>query len=258
MKLISAGRTDPAKALGTNQDALRISRAQRLFIVARGAQPPWHNPDLWSAQFTIEAISEHFRATSEDPEVTSPFNFDEDRQDEESRLVTSIKIANCRILETARYNNKFLGRGSTVVAAYFSENQAYIAHAGICRAYKFHDKSLIQLTKDHSLLNDYLKERNLTQEEIENFFGKGVMTQAVGMKSTIKVDCTKSELKSGDIYLLCSIGLHMRLKLNEIEAILNKEPDLERACDLLIQAADKSDVRSLHHTTLILIRCEDD
>ena len=56
--------------------------------------------------------------------------------------------------------------------------------------YRYRNDALLQLTEDHSLLNDYIKMRQLTPEEIEAFPHKNVIVRALGMKETVRVDVT--------------------------------------------------------------------
>ena len=97
--------------------------------------------------------------------------------------------------------------GTTIVAVHFADDDGvYVAHVGDSRVYRFRDGKLEQLTEDHSLLNDYIKMKRLTPEEIANFPHKNVIVRALGMKDTVKVD-TRFEPEAGDVYLLCSDGL---------------------------------------------------
>ena len=97
--------------------------------------------------------------------------------------------------------------GTTIVTIFAVEDGVYVAHVGDSRVYRIRDGKIEQLTEDHSLLNDYIKMKRLTAEEIANFPHKNVIVRALGMKDTVKVDTRFEQPRAGDMYLLCSDGL---------------------------------------------------
>jgi protein phosphatase len=105
--------------------------------------------------------------------------------------------------------------------------------------YRVREKKLDQLTEDHSLLNDYIKMKELTPEEIENFPHKNVIVRALGMKDTVQVDVITTKPQVGDIYMLCSDGLCGMIDDKAIlEIIVAHETNLEAGCNALIEAAN--------------------
>jgi protein phosphatase len=95
------------------------------------------------------------------------------------------------------------------------------------------------MTEDHSLLNDYIKMKRLTQEEIDNFPHKNVIVRALGMKDTVKVDTRFEMPEPGDIFLLCSDGLSGPANDNDIGAILGAcDGDLTKTASQLIEKAN--------------------
>src|SRR5258708_35550838 len=117
--------------------------------------------------------------------------------------------------------------GTTVVALVAVEDGVYVAHVGDSRIYRMRDGTLEQLTEDHSLLNDYIKMKRLTAEEIANFPHKNVIVRALGMKDTVKVDTRLEQPREGDIYLLCSDGLSGPVSDPDMTDILGKTSDLK-------------------------------
>ena len=104
--------------------------------------------------------------------------------------------------------------------------------------YRLRDKKLEQLTEDHSLLNDYIKMKKLTQEEIDNFPHKNVIVRALGMKESVKVDISLDPPKIGDLYVLCSDGLCGPVTDDEIEQITSETSDLKSISSTLIEKAN--------------------
>ena len=89
--------------------------------------------------------------------------------------------------------------GTTIVAMFAVEDGVYVAHVGDSRVYRIRDGKIEQLTEDHSLLNDYIKMKRLTPEEIANFPHKNVIVRALGMKDTVKVDTRFEQPRANDI-----------------------------------------------------------
>jgi protein phosphatase len=159
---------------------------------------------------------------------------------EENRLITGIKLANLRIYETAQRESKKRGMGTTFVSIFTANDGVYIAHVGDSRVYRFREGKLEGLTEDHSLLNDYIKMKRLTAEEIANFPHKNVIVRALGMKETVKVDTRFEVPQVNDTYLLCSDGLSGPVTDPEIADILSRHADIKTASAKLIERANEN------------------
>jgi protein phosphatase len=124
---------------------------------------------------------------------------------------------------------------------------------GDSRCYRFRNNKLEALTEDHSLLNDYIKMKRLTAEEIENFPHKNVIVRALGMKDTVKVDTRFEVPEVGDTFLLCSDGLAGPASDDEIEHILQTaNGDIKSTASRLIEKAN--DNGGPDNVTAVLIR----
>lgn len=254
MRLTSAGRTHVGMKRAHNEDSLRLFREENLFIVADGMGG--HASGEVASQMSVETLAEFFRATSEDDEVTWPYKMDKGRKYEENRVITGVKLSNRKIFESASRDAKLKGMGTTIVVSFFVNGGVYVGHVGDSRVYRFRAGKLIQLTEDHSLLNDYIKMKNLTPEEIEAFPHKNVIVRALGMKETVQVDVHHEVPQSGDVYLLCSDGLSGMVSDEQMESILkDDEGDLDRKCERLIDAANANG--GSDNITVILARYED-
>lgn len=254
MKLTSAGRTHVGMKRTHNEDSLRLFREENLFVVADGMGG--HASGEVASQMSVETLAEFFRATAEDDEITWPYKMDKGRKYEENRVVTGIKLSNRRIFEAASADAKLKGMGTTIVVTFFVNETCYIGHVGDSRVYRFRDGKLTQLTEDHSLLNDYIKMRQLTPEEIEAFPHKNVIVRALGMKATVQVDIMHENPQSGDVYLLCSDGLSGMISDDQMAHILAEEDDLDAGCERLIEMANEHG--GTDNITVILVRCEED
>jgi protein phosphatase len=125
------------------------------------------------------------------------------------------------------------------VALLIAGDTAYFGHVGDSRIYRLRGNELEQVTEDHSLLNDYIKMKDLTEEEIENFPHKNVIVRALGMKETVQVDVSAETPLPGDTYMLCSDGLNGMINDDTIRRIMiETRDDLEMCCTKLIEAAN--------------------
>ncbi|HEX8825276.1 MAG TPA: Stp1/IreP family PP2C-type Ser/Thr phosphatase [Archangium sp.] len=236
MRIEVAGYTHVGMKRNHNEDNYLILPDEHLCCVADGMGG--HASGEIASKIAVDELAEFFRMTSSDQEATWPFKMDKTRNYDENRLATGIKLANKSIFDKACSDLKFKGMGTTIVSLHFTNNMAYVAHVGDSRVYYFRQGVLYQVTEDHSLLNDYLKAKKLTQEEIENFPHKNVIVRALGMKDTVQVDVTRVEAQEGDVFLLCSDGLSGMVPDPQMQELLGRTSELEKACSQLIDAAN--------------------
>jgi len=238
LRIEVAGETNVGMKRNHNEDNFSILEENGLYIVADGMGG--HASGEVASQMAVDALKEFFAATEQDPERTWPYKMDRSKGYEENRLITGIKLANLRIYESAQREAKQRGMGTTLVSLFAVEDGVYVAHVGDSRSYRIRDKKLEQLTEDHSLLNDYIKMKRLTPEEIANFPHKNVIVRALGMKDTVKVDTRFETPREGDTYLLCSDGLSGPVSDEELLEITLAAPDIKTAGARLIERANQN------------------
>ncbi|MEW5738625.1 MAG: Stp1/IreP family PP2C-type Ser/Thr phosphatase [Myxococcota bacterium] len=237
MRIEVSGQTHVGMKRNHNEDNLLLLPEERLFVVADGMGG--HSSGEIASKIAVDEMAEFFRMTSQDHEITWPYKMDKAKNYDENRLATGIKLANVRIYQKASADQKYKGMGTTIVSVYFAnDNQVVVGHVGDSRVYFFRDGQLKQITEDHSLLNDYLKAKKLTPEEIEAFPHKNVIVRALGMKDTVVVDVNRVEPRPGDVFLLCSDGLSGMVPDAQMQQILQSQPDLQKAAAMLIDAAN--------------------
>jgi protein phosphatase len=235
-----AGETNVGRKRNHNEDNFALMPEFGLYMVADGMGG--HASGEVASKMSIDAIQEFLSETSDDPEKTWPYKMDRSKGYEENRLITGVKLANLRIYEAAQRDGKKRGMGTTFVGMYLAEDGLFIAHVGDSRCYRFRAGQLDALTDDHSLLNDYIKMKRLTQEEIDNFPHKNVIVRALGMKDTVKVDTSYQVPTVGDTYLLCSDGLAGPISDEEIHQILSEyqSQDIKATTARLIEKANEN------------------
>jgi protein phosphatase len=238
LRIEVAGETNVGMKRTHNEDNFAILEDSGLYIVADGMGG--HASGEVASKMAVDSMREFFQATAQDPERTWPYKMDRSKGYEENRLITAIKLANLRIYESAQRDARQRGMGTTIVTMFAVEDGVYVAHVGDSRGYRLRDGVIEQLTEDHSLLNDYIKMKRLTAEEIANFPHKNVIVRALGMKDTVKVDTRFEKPRAGDTYLLCSDGLSGPVTDPETLEIVVGAPDLKSAASRLIQRANEN------------------
>ena len=221
-----------------NEDNFSIIEESGLYIVADGMGG--HASGEVASRMAVDAMREFFTATANDPERTWPYKMDRSKGYEENRLITGIKLANLRIYESAQRDPRQRGMGTTIVSLFAVDNGVYIAHVGDSRGYRIRDGRIELLTEDHSLLNDYIKMKRLTADEIANFPHKNVIVRALGMKDTVKVDTHFEQPRAQDIYLLCSDGLSGPVDDATMLDLVQNAPDLRTAVSRLVAKANEN------------------
>ena len=233
-----AGETNVGRKRNHNEDNFALMPEYGLYIVADGMGG--HASGEVASKMSIDALQEFLGETADDPDRTWPYKMDRSKGYEENRLITGVKLANLRIYEAAQRDGKKRGMGTTFVSLYAADDGIYVAHVGDSRCYRFRQGKLEAMTEDHSLLNDYIKMKRLTQEEIENFPHKNVIVRALGMKDTVKVDTRYDQPMIGDTFLLCSDGLAGPASDAEIAAVMTEYQgsDVKEIASRLIEKAN--------------------
>lgn len=141
---------------------------------------------------------------------------------------------NAKLIEIAKQGEKQTTVGSTVVVMLAYEKFCVFLWAGDSRLYRIRKNKLIQLTTDHSQVQQYVEQGLITKEEAETHPHSNMITRAVGATEKFVLDVDMQEIQHGDRYLLCSDGLTKHIPDIEFEKMLNNG-DVEKKCDELIE-----------------------
>ncbi len=246
-----AGETNVGMKRTHNEDTYSIIKEEDLFVVCDGMGG--HASGEVASQMAVETLKSFFKDTRDDPEMTWPYKMDRSRRYQENRIITGIKLSNLRIHEASKRESKYAGMGTTIVGAFFVDEGVYLSHVGDSRIYRIREGVIEQITEDHSLLNDYIKMKKLSPEEIQNFPHKNVIVRALGMKESVKVDTFFETPHPGDTYLLCTDGLSGEVDDPEMLSIfLQNQSNLQNACHQLIEAACRNGGHD--NITVVLVR----
>jgi protein phosphatase len=162
--------------------------------------------------------------------------------------------ANRAIFNAANSNPTFSGMGTTLVVAVMRPGRALVGHIGDSRAYRFRDGQLLQITKDHSLLQEQIDAGILTPEQAAVSANKNLVTRAVGVEDFVLLETRAHDLLSGDTLLLCSDGLSDMLEDRQIAEVMAGSSELSEMAERLISAANAAGGRD--NIAVILVRAQ--
>jgi serine/threonine protein phosphatase PrpC len=255
MRAVAAGATDVGLQREHNEDSFAILEDQELFIVADGMGG--HRAGDVASRLATEAIRDFFRTTANE-DATWPFHIDTRLSEEENRLLSGIRLANRQILEHSMRSSDCHGMGTTVVGALFSRqaNRIFVGHVGDSRAYRVRGGAIELMTRDHSLVNDYLTAMPELTEEQRSELPKNVITRALGMQDQVSVDLQGHPVEPGDVYVLCSDGLSGMVEDEEILETVLASDQLQVVCDRLIARANAQGGED--NITAVVVRIEPD
>jgi len=239
IRSLAAGLTDVGRQRKHNEDTILIRAELGLFAVADGMGG--HNAGDVASKLAATSLGNFFEAT-DTPIGVAPVDLPEDYgalAPAARRLAAGVRKANLDVFTISNTHQQHHGMGSTMVAIHIRPTgEVHVGHVGDSRAYRIRDGEILQLTRDHSLINDALEMKpDLLPEEIARL-PKNIITRALGMKDVVKVDIRTELAAPGDVYLLCSDGLTGMVPDAQILEVVSLTDDPQEACELLIAEAN--------------------
>ena len=225
------GLTDVGRCREANQDELLVKPELRLYAVADGMGG--HAAGEIASQMAIESLAEAMSADAQAVHAN-------DVEGASRQLEKALQEGHRKICETVVSRGEWRGMGTTIVAMILLDGQAVIGHVGDSRAYLLRDGELSRLTSDHSWVNEQVKLGLMTDEEAHRHPMRNIVTRALGNRTDLQVDISRTEAKAGDVFMLCSDGLNSMLEDPEIQATLESHAgDPEEACRALVDHANR-------------------
>lgn len=174
-------------------------------------------------------------------------------QQESQALQDAVAKANETIYSVAQTQPQCAGMGTTLVTALFTNNKLISGHIGDSRLYRLRSNALVQLTEDHSLLQEQLRSGLITVEQAKFSNNKNLVTRALGIDTEVQLEMHEHNVEVDDVYLLCSDGLTDLVDDHEIEmTLVSLNHNLELAANQLIQLAN--DYGGKDNISVILVR----
>lgn len=230
--ILSAFRTDVGKVRANNQDAPIVSEKLRLYGVADG-MGGHKGGEVASTSARDDLLRELEGKT---PSVAA--------------LSGAIEEVNRQIYHQQEHDDALTGMGTTLSVLWMSDNFVYIGHVGDSRVYLLRDGEFRQMTLDHSLVEQLVREGVLTEEEAQNHPMRNIITRAIGTDESVEVDVMVEERRKGDLWLACSDGLHGLVDDRQMRDALRQYAP-EKAADVLLKAA--LDAGGRDNVTLVIV-----
>lgn len=220
-------KTDIGCTRSQNQDAVFVSEKpvgplENLFIVADGMGG--HNAGDYASKKAIDLIFSSIREDKEDSGI--------------SAIQRGITIANREIFIEASQDQEKSGMGTTVVVATIENGMLEVANVGDSRLYVLSKGDLIQVTRDHSVIEEMVRKGEVSREMAQKHPKRNLITRAVGAEEEVRIDLFDVDLSDVDAVLMCTDGLTTMVEDAKIAEIMSLGMTVEHKVAALIKEAN--------------------
>ncbi|MDN5348046.1 MAG: family protein phosphatase [Clostridia bacterium] len=205
-----------------NEDSYLIDLDFGLIAIADGMGG--HQAGEVASQLALMAFFDYLRRHSSDGDPLAV-------------IKAAVSHANTVVYRASLAHASRAGMGTTLTAAWLAREKLFLAHVGDSRAYLLQDQKLIQLTVDHTYVNELVLNGNLTPEEARRHPRRNILTRALGTETEVEIDCLEVACSPADIVLLCTDGLYEVTTEAEIASIIGHIQDLRLAASMLVNLA---------------------
>lgn len=240
IRLRAGGASDVGQVRSINQDSMLLG--PRIFVVADGMGG--HQGGEVASAMAVDAFAHGEQLTT----VTV------------NELVSRVQEANGIVFERSSEDPALSGMGTTLVAiavvSEAGEERLAIVNVGDSRAYRLAGGQLEQVSADHSLVGEMVRDGRIDREQARTHPQKNIVTRAVGIDGRVDVDDFQLLPHAGDRYLLCSDGLTDEVADDEIAEILRTVDDPDDAAAVLVARANAHGGRD--NITVVIVDVVDD
>jgi serine/threonine protein phosphatase Stp1 len=235
-RVITAGISDKGLVRSANEDSLLMRDDAGLWAVADGMGG--HSNGQWASQQVVGALAQVPMAGGFDTNVAA--------------IADALQAVNLRICTTAQQGG--LQIGSTVVTLLLQDERFAVLWTGDSRIYLCRGGRLVQLTIDHTYVQDLVAAGSLRPEDAKSHPSAHVLSRAVGVTEQLKLDAITDSVMSQDVFLLCSDGLSGLVTDAEIEERLAQFAPASAARRLVELTMSRG---ATDNVTVVVVRCED-
>lgn len=224
-------KSDVGKARENNQDYYYISKTEDellLYILADG-MGGYRGGDIASSLAT-NAVRSYIESNFKDTL--------KEREEILKLIKNAIEYANMVVFEKSKDTKELIGMGTTLEVCLIYNNKAYIGHVGDSRIYRIRKQFMRKITRDHSYVEDLVKDGTITKEQAATHPKKNMLTKALGCSAFVEPDMMVKGFLKDDILLICSDGLTNMITEEEIYKTLLE--DVSLSAERLIQKANDS------------------
>src|SRR5262245_2453168 len=235
-----------------NQDAFGVFPDLRFYVVADGLGG--HQAGEVASHMAIEALRRALEALDDD-DLTPITDSRGSTSIGGRRLVIAIEEANRQVRDASRDPSR-AGMGSTVAAVLFDELHSVVAicHVNDSRVFLVQDDDVEQLTEDHTVVQQWVREKRMATEDAQTSPHRHMITQALGTQDLVRPALRLEVPQLGDVFVLTSDGVHDLVPAAEIGRVVRQaNADLEGACVRLVELANERGGRD--NSTAVAVRC---
>ncbi|MGH7964381.1 MAG: PP2C family protein-serine/threonine phosphatase, partial [Candidatus Binatia bacterium] len=253
MQIHSAVKTDRGRVRQRNEDAFGLFPTLNLYVVADGLGG--HVGGEIASALAVDVLGSALRESPDwQPSFPDPpFAMSAGG----ARLVAAVHQAHREVQARSEREPALAGMGTTLAALWLDGDGpvvvAYICHVGDSRVYRIRAGAITQLTADHSLASQLLREGTLHPQELPTFRYRHVLTQALGVSPQLQPDLRGEALEVGDVFLLCTDGIYREVPEAEMLAVVQAVgAELQAVCEMLVTLANERGGRD--DSTILALR----
>lgn len=227
--MISVGfRTDKGKTRSGNEDAVFVLPDRQMYMVADGVGG--HNSGELASRMAVG-----FMAQFAELHPIDLVNGEDDLKDYFQRLISG---ANEQIITKAATEDDNRGMATTAVLCYIRENKAYVVNVGDSRAYLVRDGRIMQITKDHTLVQEMIDRGVMTPQEAKTHPDAHIITRALGGEPFVAPDFFTFDIYPSDTIIMCSDGLYGEVDESDMANMATNYKTMHRLAKNLVDLAN--------------------
>jgi serine/threonine protein phosphatase PrpC len=248
------GKTDVGRKRQHNEDAMLVEPSLGLYIVADGMGG--HAAGEVASARSVEVVKQYIATNRNILKDLAKESTQANRSAAASLIEVAIQRACSDIYRMATTDSAKRGMGTTFVCLVLTGSKGLIGHVGDSRVYLVRNGQCHRLTEDHTLIAAQLKAGTITKDQAASSQYRNVITRAVGIQESVQVDTLIVDCLPGDLFVLCSDGLHGYLADEEVAALAGACPNLKELPDRLVASANERGGKD--NITAVVVNCSAD
>jgi len=243
--MVSVGfKTDRGRQRQNNEDSLFVLPEQQLYIVADGVGG--HNSGELASRMSVGYMAQYV--------AMNPMDGINQKRELKRYFKTCFEGANDLVFKKAGGEEATLGMATTTVLCLLKGSRAFVVNVGDSRAYLIRDGQIMQITEDHTCVQELIDQGLLTREQAKNHPDKNMITRAIGGDARIRPDYFDFETFPDDTIILCTDGLYGEIGDEGILRVCESSATMHQMAKSLIDEANRAGGRD--NITAVCIRIQ--
>ncbi len=232
----SAGLTDTGKKRKANEDTFFVDDELALYVVADGMGG--HAAGEVASSLAAETIHNYMKNLAEKAAADdTPSSGGKSVSRQSQHLLAGIHLANQSVFQAAQAKTSYAGMGTTISAVRFCDNSFIAANVGDSPVFRIRNNTMELVSVLHTFASEVVADNPGVTEVDKSFYH--ILTQAVGVRESVRPDVVEKPCDVGDIIVICSDGLTDMVGADEIQSIASAQPAAE-ACRQLVDRANEA------------------